>query len=214
MNKDLASSQNNKEIILNLVIVILTIIGTVIMFTSKAGDIGLQSEGVENLKFYTVLSNLLCGLVALIFLVLKLLNKDTDRLLTLKLAAVSSVSITFSVVAFFLGPLYGFLKLYRGGNFFFHLVVPVIAMIEFVIIRRPAITIRHAALAAVPTLLYGLGYIGNILINGIGGPWPDTNDIYGFLNWGYPVGVIIFLCITLLSFGIALIFRKINNRKL
>ena len=51
----------------------------------------------------------------------------------------------------------------------------------------------------------------NILINGIGGPWPDTNDFYAFLNWGYPIGILIFFSITMLSFILALIFRKISN---
>jgi hypothetical protein len=53
----------------------------------------------------------------------------------------------------------------------------------------------------------------NILINGIGGPWPYTNDFYGFLNWGWGGGIAIFFGVPLLSFGIACIFRAVSNKR-
>ena len=57
------------EIILNLIIVIFTVIGIILMLTSKAEEGALQSSGLENFKFYTVLSNVFCGIVALIYLI-------------------------------------------------------------------------------------------------------------------------------------------------
>ena len=55
--------------------------------------------------------------------------------------------------------------------------------------------------------------MSNILINGIGGPWPDTNDFYAFLSWGWPVGIAIFASITLMAFAVACIFRLISNKR-
>ena len=72
---------------------------------------------------------------------------------------------------------------------------------------------RFTVIAAVPTLLYGIGYLLNIMINGIGGPWPYTNDFYAFLSWGWPVGILIFTVITLSAFGVACIFRAVSNRR-
>jgi len=43
----------------------------------------------------------------------------------------------------------------------------------------------------IPTAVYGFLYTGNIIINGKG-EWPDSNDFYGFLNWGYGFGAVIF----------------------
>ena len=201
------------EIILNLIIVIFTVIGIILMLTSKAEEGALQSSGIENFKFYTVLTNVFCGIVASFFLVFKILKKDTEKIRALKLAAVVGVAITFAVVAFMFGPLYGFLQFYKRGNLYFHLLLPVTAMIEFIVVRRKKMPFRYAVYAAVPTLLYAIGYLLNILINGIGGAWPDTNDFYGFLNWGWPVGIAIFTVIPLTAFGVACIFRAISNKR-
>ena len=205
--------QNKAVIFLNAVIVLFTVIGLVFMLTGNAKDGALQSSGIENFKFYTVLSNVFCGIVAAIYLCCICLKGDVDKLIPLKLGAVCCVTITFSVVAFMFGPLYGFTQFYQRGNLFFHLLLPVVAMIEFVVIRRKNIPFRYAVFAAIPTLLYGVGYMTNILINGMGGEWPDTNDFYAFLNWGWPVGIMIFAGITLSAFGVACLFRHISNKK-
>ncbi|MBR4915435.1 MAG: hypothetical protein IKZ42_09170 [Clostridiales bacterium] len=201
------------EIILNLIIVIFTVIGIILMLTSEAEEGALQSSGIENFKFYTVLTNVFCGIVASVFLVFKILKKDTEKIRVLKLAAVVGVAITFAVVAFMFGPLYGFLQFYKRGNLYFHLLLPVTAMIEFIAVKRRKMPFRYTVFAAIPTLLYAIGYLLNILINGLGGPWPDTNDFYGFLNWGWPVGIVIFTGIPLTAFAVACIFRAVSNKR-
>ena len=201
------------EMIFNTVIVILTAIGIVLMVTGKSEEGALQSSGIENFKFYTVLTNVFCGLVALICLVLLIAKKNTDKMAAFKLAAVCGVAITFAVVAFMFGPLYGYPQFYKRGNLFFHLLEPLVAIVEFILIRRKKIPFKYTVIAAVPTLLYGIGYMTNILINGIGGPWPDTNDFYAFLSWGWPVGIAIFAVITMLAFTVACIFRAVSNKR-
>ena len=204
---------NTAEIIFNLVIVILAVTGIILMLTSQPEEGALQSSGLENFKFYTVLTNVFCGIVALIQLVFILLKKDTDKIRVLKLAAVVGVAITFAVVAFMFGPLYGFPQFYKRGNLFFHLLEPLAAIAEFILIRREKMPFRYTVFAAIPTLLYGIGYLLNILINGIGGPWPYTNDFYAFLSWGWPVGIAIFTGIPLTAFAVACIFRAISNKR-
>ena len=194
------------EKILNIIMVIFALIGIVLMVTGKE-DGTLQSTGIENFKYYTVLSNVFCGIVAGLYLI-----RRSDKLMPLKLGAVCGVTITFCVVAFMFGPLYGFLQFYQRGNLFFHLLLPVVAMVEFIIVRRGKIPFRYTILAAIPTLIYGFCYMANILINGKG-EWPDTNDFYGFLNWGWPVGIGIFAVITLSAFGVACAFRAISNKR-
>ena len=200
-------------IILNVILVIFTVIGIILMLTGDPESGNLQASGIENFKFYTVLSNVYCGLVSAIYLIFALLKKNTEKLRALKLSAVCGVVITFAVVAFMFGPLYGWLRFYKGGNLYFHLLEPVAAVVEFLIVRRDRMPFRYAVLAAVPTLLYAIGYTANILINGIGDAWPDSNDFYGFLNWGWGGGIAIFFGVPLLSFGIACIFRAVSNRR-
>ena len=201
------------EIIFNLVIVLLAVTGIILMITSQPEEGALQSSGLENFKFYTVLTNVFCGIIALVQLIFILLKKDTDKIRVLKLAAVVGVAITFAVVAFMFGPLYGYPQFYKRGNLFFHLLEPLAAIAEFILIRREKMPFRYTVFAAIPTLLYGIGYLLNILINGIGGPWPYTNDFYAFLSWGWPVGIAIFTGIPLTAFAVACVFRAISNKR-
>ena len=201
------------ELILNIGIVILTVIGIILMLTGKPVEGTLQSSGLENFKFYTVLTNVFCGLIALIYLICLLTGKGTEKMTALKLGAVCGVAITFAVVAFMFGPLYGFPQFYKGGNFIFHLVEPLAAMAEFIVVRRKRMPFFYTVIAAVPTFIYGACYMLNILINGIGGEWPNTNDFYAFLSWGWPVGMVIFAVITLSAFGAACLFRAISNKR-
>ena len=206
-------NRSKTELILNLIIVILTVIGVVLMISGKPDEGALKASGIENLKFYTVLSNIFCGVIALVYLMFILLGKDTGKINVLKLAAVCGVAITFSVVAFMFGPLYGYPQFYLRSNLFFHLLLPLTAMAEFIVVKRPKMPFRYTVFAAIPTLLYGVGYMTNILINGIGGEWPYTNDFYAFLSWGWSVGIMIFAGITLTAFGAACIFRAISNKR-
>lgn len=201
------------QIRLNLIIFSFMLAGILLMFMSPSEAGALQAEGLENLKFYTVLSNIFCGIVALIYVFMILAGKDTSKLDVFKLAAVCGVAITFSVVAFFFGPLYGYLRFYKNANLVFHLLEPLMAMAEFIIIRHKKMPFKYTVIAAVPTLIYGACYMLNILINGIGGAWPDTNDFYAFLSWGWPVGILIFSGITLAAFAAACLFRFISNKR-
>ena len=56
------------EKILNIIMVIFALIGIVLMVTGKE-DGTLQSTGIENFKYYTVLSNVFCGIVAGLYLI-------------------------------------------------------------------------------------------------------------------------------------------------
>ena len=196
-------------IILNICIVIFTGIGTYLMWVNTDSDAGLMSSGFANLKYFTVLSNLFCGIVAVIYLIFRLRSKELSILP--KLMAASATGLTFLIIAAFLQPLYPDLNLYERGNLYFHLIVPLFAMAEFLIIKtREKIPFKYTLYSAALALAYGTYYLVNILINGIG-EWPDTNDWYGFLNWGFPVGIAIFAFVVLMDFGIACLLRFLNN---
>ena len=197
------------EILLNIVILILACIGTFLMYTNHDPGASLMAEGFNNLKYFTVLSNIFCGIIAAIRLVMTGLHKKMHVLL--KLMAASAVGLTFLIIAAFLQPLYPDLNLYERGNLYFHLLVPLFAMAEFVIIKTDEkIPFKYAVYSSALALVYGTAYLVNVLINGIG-EWPDTNDWYGFLNWGYPIGILIFAMVVLMDFGIAALLRFLNN---
>ncbi|MCR4787569.1 MAG: hypothetical protein K5888_03190 [Lachnospiraceae bacterium] len=197
-------------IFFNMILVIFTICGTYAMLTSKAPGSGLTASGFENLKFFTVLSNEFCGIVALLWLIFYRIKKGFPVLL--KLMAASATGLTFVIIAAFLAPLYPDLNLYSGGNLWFHLIIPLTAMADFILMRtEEKIPFGYTFISALLSLAYGTFYLVNILINGIG-QWPDTNDWYGFLNWGFPVGIGIFAFVVLLDFAMACLLRFINHR--
>ena len=198
------------SVILNTLIVVYAAVGTVIMLSNQGDGTGLASSGITNLKYFTVLSNEFCGITAALWLVFFLLGKKFPPVL--KLTAASAVALTFLIIAAFLAPMYPELDLYENANLWFHLILPLTAVLEFIILRTDEkIPFRYTVISALPALIYGIGYLANILLNGKG-EYPDTNDWYGFLNWGYPVGIAIFAAIVLMDFAMALLMRAVNNR--
>ncbi len=174
------------------------------------GQSMLAEPGLSNLRFFTVLSNLLAGTAAVIWLVMSGKGGEgLKKVETLKYIAAAAVGLTFTVVMIFLGPLYGYPMMLTGANFFFHLLVPLAAVAEIIFLSDAAYTARDNLLAVIPTLAYGTCYLLNNIINGIG-EWPDTNDWYSFLKWGYPVGIAIFAIACAITWLIGFMMRKCN----
>ena len=199
------------SIIMNCLVIAFTVTGTVVMLSPRVSPEGavLASRGWRNLRYFTVLSNEFCGIVSLLWIVRTVRGKTFPALL--KLMAVSGVGLTFAIVAFFLAPMNPQLNLYQGGNLWFHLIVPVTAIIEFMILDTEKLPVKKTLIAALPSLIYGLGYLINILINGKG-EWPNTNDWYGFLNWGYPIGFVLFAINVLMNWVMACLVRFFNKK--
>ena len=177
----------------------------IMFFNTKEGM--LTAKGFINLKFYTTLSNIFAAVIAVIWIVDYFRKKDNPSLALWKLMSAAAVGVTFTVVIGFLGPLYGFDTMYVGSNFFLHLVVPVMAMAEFIIFNEKKMSAKDNLFVMLPPLIYGTVYVINTFINGVEG-----NDIYGFLIWGYAVGILIFAVICLAAFIIGLILRLVNAR--
>ena len=195
--------------ILNILIILEAVVGTVLMLFFRDGDALLASSGVENLKYFTVLSNEFCGIVAVWTLILAARRKAPPMLM--KLMAAAAVGLTFLIVAGFLGPLYGHRFMYKNANLFFHLILPLTAMAEYILLPVPNGGVPWTFCTMIPVFLYGSVYLTNNLVNGTG-EWPDTNDFYGFLNWGLPVGIVIFAGIMLVVWGIACGLRAVQGR--
>ncbi len=196
---------------LNCAVIVFAVTGTVLMLFFRGNNEELLADGIENYKYFTVLSNEFCGVIAVVSLIRSLRGKAQSMLA--KFMAAAAVGLTFLVIIGFLGPLYGLLKMYRGANFFFHLILPLTAMAEFVFSPGDAepVPFRWTLYTMIPVALYGAFYLGNNMINGIG-EWPHTNDFYGFLNWGLPVGLLIFAFIMLAIWGIACALRAVRKK--
>ncbi len=195
------------------VLLVLLVAFAWVQMLSRAGG-NLSSTGLRSLRYFTVLSNLLCGIAALVHLIALARRSVSPRVLRLSYVGTVAVGVTLMVVLLFLGPLYGYRSMLEGANLWFHLVIPLLAILDHILLEqgdRP--TFRDTLLAMLPSFLYGIGYAANLLINGFGGEWPDTNDWYLFFHWGTPVGIGIYIAILALTWGIALALRGLGKKR-
>ena len=128
------------------------------------------------------------------------------------LIAAASVGVTFVTVVCFLGPGQaasgrGYFSLFRGSNLFFHLINPVLGMIDLVFLApQHHYSIRSCMYGVIPTAIYSIVYASMILT----GLWPDFyNFTFGGHNWMTPLVIFIFL---LLSFGISVGLTRAHNK--
>lgn len=196
--------------IVNIFLVIAVACSWLSIFVSASG--ALMKNGINSLKYFTVLSNLFEGAASIVWLVSSGKNGGRASILAerLKYIAAAAVGLTCAVVLTFLGPLYGYPAMFAGGSLFMHLLTPLIAIAEIIFLSDVEFTRKDNRLVMLSPLIYGVFYLGNNLINGIG-EWPDTNDWYLFLAWGYPVGILIFAVICVVTWLLGLMMRKLHR---
>ena len=171
----------------------------------------LSGLGLSSLKYFTIQSNLLSALVsaACVFCLVRGGGRSMpDWLHGMRLVATTGVALTFVTVEAFLSPaLYGYASMHAGANLWFHLVLPLMAIASFCIFEadRPMSACWTFA-AIAPMVLYGAGYLTNILANGIPG-----NDWYGFTAWGLERTPIVFAVMALVVWLIACGLRTANQ---
>ena len=183
----------------------------ILVGASDSGD--LSRKGIESLKYFTVLSNLFCGVVSVIYLVVCWGSglQLPLWLVTLKLVAATAVMLTFLVTALLLVPMYGWKGLYRGGNFWLHLVVPLLAAADCCLFLPVGeVPLRLTLWAMAPTALYGVFYLGRIFLHGA--KKGDVEyDFYGFLRWGVKAVPAVLAAMLLSTWGIALALRLLGR---
>jgi len=210
-------------VIVNVILIILMSIGLFLMFSKHAqrSPEAFIERGFRNFRYFTILSNVYSGLVAVIYIILLICRgnaKDGTLMSILKLTSSAAVGVTFTVVLVFLGPLYGFGRMYKNANLIFHMIMPLVAMIEFVVFpafesgKENAFSLKKCLYAGIPVVLYGSVYLINNILNGSGEASPNNTDFYGFLRWGYPVGILIFVVIVFIAVGITCFFRWLKKK--
>ena len=203
--------RNKLRKLVNIFLVIAVAGSWISIFVSASGT--LMQNGINSLKYFTVLSNLFEGAASIVWLVSSSKNGGRASLLAerLKYIAAAAVGLTCAVVLTFLGPLYGYPAMFAGGSLFMHLLTPLIAIAEIIFLSDVELTREDNRLVMLSPIIYGVFYLGNNLINGIG-EWPDTNDWYLFLAWGYPVGILIFAVICVVTWLLGLMMRKLHRK--
>lgn len=214
------------SIILNFSIVIMVIAAAVVMFTGfkfmHGPEVILDRSNVEMFEFFTVDSNLLMAIVALIFAIYEILllkgkiKRIPKRLYVLKLMSTSAVTLTFLVVFLYLGwiAVDGLPSLLMNSNLFLHLLVPITSIITFVCFEKTnLLRPRDTFWGLVPVFLYGIFYISNVLIHANHGVVSPKYDFYYFVYNGLWAMLIVIPLIFALNYLATFLLWKFNKRK-
>ncbi len=215
--------KNKVSLILNILVVFFVVLGCIFMFTGfrfMEAETLLEATKIEMFKFFTVDSNILMGICSLIFVIydIKLLKGESKNIPSwvykFKLIGTAAVGLTFVTTLFFLAPQYGFYQMYNNTNLFFHLIVPVLAIVSFIIFESYEFKYKDALLGVIPMLLYSVYYTTNVLLHLENGKPTWEYDFYGFLRGNVYNVFISIPVIILVTYTFSLIIVFLNNKLL
>lgn len=171
------------SIVINIVIFAVTSVLLVRCFHAE-GRWQLR-RGLKAFRYFTVLSNALCALTALVMAVGQLRGALTPAVLTFKYLGTVSVTVTLLTVFLFLGPTQGYRALLSGDSFYMHLAGPLLAIVSFCFLEKRDMTMATALTGLLPVLLYGVVYLYRVVCVSEEKRW---EDFYGFNRGGkWPV---------------------------
>ena len=210
-----------KAYILNRCLFVLEVFAIGWMMSGLSGGV-LSARRLATLKYFTVDSNILLGIAALIAAIdqRKVLRGEKGGVslstLILKLSGTFGGTLTMLVTIFFLGPTlgrtYGFFSLFEKSNFFLHLVNPVLGIVTFLCFERSSrIAFRHTFTAIIPLVLYAVYYVIVTLSHTVNGVVAKGYDWYGFFFLGVKSAYIVLPVIIVISWLISFALWKLNR---
>ena len=195
--------------LLNGAISVISVLAWISVVQGRGDDRNLMAHGLRSLKYYTVLSNLFSGLVSALYVVslLALGGVPAPWVLTLKLAGAAVVMVTFLTVVVFLGPTMGWEYMFKAGNLWLHLILPLAATADVCLFVPVGTLPLVAALAPVAfTAAYGVFYLGRVLLHGRERDGV-VYDFYGFLKWGEDKMALVVVIMLTLTWVLAVLLR-------
>ena len=210
------------SLIYNAIITILVIIGSIFTFLGikLMGSSTLYDvSGLSMFKFFTIDSNILVGIGSLLFVIFDILllsnkiKKIPNYVYIIKSSGVVSVTLTFLVTLCFLAPTSnnGFLSLYMNNNLLFHLIIPILSVISFLLYEGFESNSKNILYCIIPMFIYSLYYLINVVMNTNGSLITTEYDFYGFLGGNIYHAIFVLPLIFLVTYIIAYIVLKINK---
>ena len=159
---------------INILLLVMEIIGTTYCFIDG---------GIAALRYYTVLSNIMCGLISLIYIVVLVKNMNSDKFVvpklmkTLRFVVVVCLMVTFIVVITVLIPINGASSisefLFERANLFHHTLCPLFMAITYLTLEKEVkLGRREELFTLIPTLLYAIVTLILNLLKVMKGPYP------------------------------------------
>lgn len=198
---------------INVFVAVFSVVSWLQIVLERKESRDLQAKGRESFKYFTVQSNLFLGAVCAAYVFVWFTHGEQIPmwLAALKLVSTTSVMITFIAVIVLLIPKYGVKPMYSGGSFWMHLVLPLLAAIDYLFFM-PSVSMPSwvTLCTLVPPALYGWWYLRNVLVHGA-----EENgkvyDWYGFLRWGPQKIPVLSIAMFMLTLAIAACLRMVSG---
>lgn len=108
----------------------------------------------------------------------------------------------------------GHIPLLRNSNLFFHLIIPVISILNYVIFEKTnIIKFKYIFYGLLPTFLYEIYYTVNIFANMKNGAVPLRSDWYSFAQNGILRTILVAPMMLGITFCLSLVIWKLNKKK-
>lgn len=210
----------------NILIVIMTAVALTIVLAQlkfmKGYEERAELTGIQAFGYFTVQSNVFMAMVsfALAIKEIQLLKGKTETIpfkyYIFKLIAATAVGLTFFVVFIIFAILFnkGLLLLLKNGNLFFHFIIPVTSILNFLLFEKTdAIKFKHTFYGLIPTFLYEIFYISNVLLYMKDGKVSPSHDWYHFTQQGLLIVMSIPFIMLGITYIITLITWRLNKKK-
>ena len=211
----------NKKMIVSTIINYIVFVCVAVCFFSTIfkdykSDTGRVMPGWTLLRYFTVQSNLIMAAVSLVFAVyntLKLFGASFEipkALIVIKHVATVGVAVTFITVACYLSPINkaGYFKLFEGANFFYHFLVPVLAVLSLILFDGAKMPFTFTLFGLIPLIIYGVFYITNAFTHMQNGVITADYDWYYLLQGGTLMCVISMTVMTAMTFFVSAVLRQ------
>lgn len=207
---------------MNIAIVVFVIVALVWMMSGPGNGL-LSDSKLGALRYFTVDSNILMGIAALIVAIEEwrvLTGKIEDLPVFCYVAALTGtvgVTLTMLVTIFFLaptmGPVYGVWMLFSNSNFFLHLLNPILSIVVFLAFERTdKIKFRYTVIGIIPLVIYSVYYTAEALGHMENGVIAPGYDWYGFFLLGANSAVIVLPLIIAVTYGISVLLWRLNRQ--
>ena len=180
------------------------------------GSGALADNSLSVFKYFTFQSNIFVGMVSIVyayyqFLIIRQKKEKIPHVLAVfNHVGVTAVALTFIIVIAFLAPGYGFDKMYNNANLFFHLLVPLVAMVNYIVFtKNEPYHLVQTLFTAIPSLAYGIIYF--IVVASLNGYGDLKIDFYGFGKDGPLMGAVNFLIVVSIAYLIGLGLYMLNK---
>lgn len=208
--------------VINCLIVIMVAFSLYAMYTgwNFMGEKGaMEAMGKEMFRFFTIDSNILMGICSLVMAigqgcVLFGVSAEVNTIYyVFKYMGTSAVMLTFLVTTFFLVPQFkNPIILFYNSNLFFHLVVPLLSLLSFIILERTKlIPFKLTLFGVLPTMIYAIYYVTEIYRHIVDGKVDKHYDFYNFTNGKKEMTPIAAIVVVTISYLIGLLIWFLNR---